>query len=92
MPKLQLVLLNTQENVEVTARLSDAVLDENVDVNLIRYFTQEAWFVVMDVVGQNQSNPVYVCKRCYHDLVSIVCDHCLSWDHLKCVGLKQPPK
>ena len=77
-------------------RLPDAVLDENVDVNLIRkFFTHDAWLVVMDVVGQKRSKAVYVCKHCYHDLdeeLSIIFDHCLSWHHLKCVGLKQPPK
>ena len=60
----------------------NAVLDENVDVNLIRrFFTNDAWLVVMDVVEQKQpANPVFVCKDCYHDLgeaPSIVCDHCL---------------
>ena len=59
----------------------NAVLDENADVSLIRrFFTNDAWLVVMDVVEQKQpANPVYVCKDC-HDLgeaPSIVCDHCL---------------
>ena len=86
-----------EEHVEVRPeRLPDAVLDENVDVNLIRkFFTQDAWLAVMDVVGQKRSKPVYVCKVCYHDLhkeSSIVCELCLSWHHLKCVGLKQAPK
>ena len=86
-----------EEHVEVRPeQLPDAVLDENVDVNLIRkIFTQEAWLVVMDVVRQKRSKPVYVSKHCYHDLheePSIVCERCLSWHHLKCVGLKQAPK
>ena len=86
-----------EEHVEVRPeRLPDAVLDENVDVNLIRkFFTQDAWLAVMDVVGKKRSKPVYVCKLCYHDLhkeSSIVCELCLSWHHLKCVGLKQAPK
>ena len=84
-----------EEHVEVRPeRLPDAVLD--VDVNLIRkFFTQDAWLVVMYVIGHKRSRAVYVCKQCYHDLdvePSIVCDHCLTWHHLKCVGLKQPPK
>ena len=43
----------------------------------------------------SRSTSSCVCNHCYHDLdeeLSIVCDHCLSWHHLKCVGLKQPPK
>ena len=86
-----------EEHVEVRPeRLPDAVLDENVDVNLIRkFFTQDAWLLVMDTLMQKQSKSVYVCKHCYHDLdeaPSVVCDHCLSWHHLSCVGLKQAPK
>lgn len=77
-------------------QLPDAVLDENIDVNLIRrFFTNDAWLLVMDVVEQKQANPVFVCKDCYHDLgkaLSIVCDHCLTWHHLKCVGLTNAPK
>ena len=86
-----------EENVEVRPdKLPDGVLDENVDVHLVRrFFSQDAWLLVMDVVKQKQANPVYVCKYCLHDLgeaASIVCDHCLSWCHMKCVGLRQGPK
>ena len=71
-----------EDKVEVRPeRLPDAILDENVDVHLIRrYFTNDAWLVVKDVVNQKCSNPVYTCKNCFHDLdeaASIVCDHCL---------------
>ena len=43
-----------EEHVEVRSkRLPDTVLDENMDVSLIRkYFTQDAWLLVMDVVRQ----------------------------------------
>ena len=33
-----------------------------------------------------------VCKIDVHLYASIVCDGCLEWNHLKCVGLKVPPK
>ena len=86
-----------EEKVEVCPdKLPDAVVDENIDVHLIRkYFTNDAWLLVMDVVQQKQQNPVFVCKYCFHDLheePSIVCDHCLSWSHIRCVGLKRGPK
>ena len=41
---------------------------------------------------------MFLCKYCYHDAddeaegPSIACDYCLSWVHLKCVGLKNAPK
>ena len=86
-----------EEDVEVRPeKLPDAILDENVDVHLIRkFFSQDAWLLVTEVVKQKQDKPLYVCLYCLHDLgeaPSIVCDHCLSWCHLKCVGLKHEPK
>ena len=86
-----------EEDVEIQPEhITNAVIDENVDVHLIRrFFTNDAWLQVADVIKQKRSNPVYVCKCCSHDLEespSIVCDHCLSWFHIQCVGLKQSPK
>lgn len=86
-----------EEHVEVRPeRLPDGVLDENVDIHLIRrYFSSDAWLLVVDAVKQKQKNPAYICKCCSRDLEaepSIACDHCLSWSHIKCVGLKCGPK
>ena len=86
-----------EENVEVQPEcVSNAVLDENVDIHLVRkHFTDDAWKQVMGVIKQKHANPVYLCKICSHDLhelASIICDHCLTWYHLQCVGLKQNPK
>ena len=86
-----------EEDVETKPeRVPTAVLDENVDVHLIRkFFSNDAWLVVVNVVEQKQKNPSFICKCCYHDLheeSSVVCEHCLSWYHIKCVGLKQEPK
>lgn len=39
----------------------DTVMDENVDVHLIRnFFTQDAWLLVTDIVRQEQINEVCV--------------------------------
>lgn len=89
--------LINEEEIEVRPeKLPDAVLDENVDIHQIRkYFSNDAWLVVMDVVQQKHQNPVFVCKCCYHNLdegPSIVCDHCLSWSHISCVGLTKGTK
>lgn len=86
-----------EESVDVLPEnLPDAILDDNVDVHLIRkYFTNDAWLLVKDVVARKQNNPIYRCKSCQHDLhlsPSIVCDHCLYWFHMQCVGLKRKPK
>ena len=86
-----------EESVEARPdKLPDAVLDENVDVHLVRrFFSHDAWLLVTDVVKLKQARPVYICKYCFHDLgeaASIVCEHCLEWSHMKCVGLSQGPK
>ena len=90
-------VLIEEEQVEVRPEnLPDAILDENVDIHLIRrHFSNDAWMMVQSVVDQKRSNPMYICKICYHDLdesQSIVCEHCLSWFHIKCTGLKNLPK
>lgn len=86
-----------EKDVEVKPELlPDAVIDENIDVHLIRkYFTIDAWDLLISVVEEKRKNPVFICKTCLHDLaesLSIACDHCLSWSHISCVGLKQRPK
>ena len=89
--------LINEEEVEIRPeKLPDAILDENVDVHLIRrFFSQDAWLTVTDVLKLKQDNRVFVCGVCSHDAdeyPSILCDHCLSWFHMKCVGLKHGPK
>ena len=86
-----------EEQVEVRPeKLPDAVLDENVDVHLIRkYFSHDAWLSVHSVVQQKKINSTFVCQYCFNDAdvcPSIACDHCLSWCHMKCVGLVNGPK
>jgi hypothetical protein len=86
-----------EEEVEVRPEsLPDAAIDDNVDIFLIRkYFSSDAWLLVMDAVKTKKSKPIYVCKVCFrdlHDERSIACDHCLSWYHIQCAGLKQEPR
>lgn len=90
-------MLINEEDVEVQPeRIPYSAIDENVDIHLIRkYFTNDAWLLVVDVIDQKRLNPVYMCNSCSHDLnesPSIMCDHCLSWFHIQCMGLKQNPK
>ncbi|XP_062509833.1 uncharacterized protein LOC134185957, partial [Corticium candelabrum] len=97
------VLKNSQQLLierDVEARpemVTDAVLDENVDIHLIRkYFQHDAWLLVTQVVPQKQKTQGYICKYCSHDLddesQAILCDHGLQWFHMKWVELKQKPK
>ena len=71
-----------EEDVECKPeRLPDSVVDENVDVHLVRkYFTADAWMLVQEVVQQKSATMIWMCRSCYHDLHSersIVCDSCL---------------
>ena len=86
-----------EEEVEVRPEvLPDATIDEGVDVHQIRkYFTTDAWTLLQEAVTTKRDNHVFKCNSCFHDLdesPSIVCDHCLFWYHINCVGLKQKPK
>ncbi|XP_062522978.1 uncharacterized protein LOC134197649 [Corticium candelabrum] len=76
-------LLSERDVEDRPEMVTDAVLDENVDIHLIRkYFQHDAWLLVT--------------QYCSHDLddesQAILCNHCLQWFHMKCVGLKQKPK
>ena len=52
-----------EDEVEVhPEELPDAAIDENVDVHLIRkYFTNDTWLLVKDVLQTKQENPAYIC-------------------------------
>ena len=63
-----------------------AVLDENVDVFFVRkYFTNDAWLLVTDVLKRKKKHPVWICQDCQHDLysaASLICELCSTWYHL----------
>ena len=86
-----------EEEVECRPeKVPNALLDENVDVNLIRRcFTDDAWLIVDSVVKQKSKHTNWICQSCNHDLAehpSIICDCCLQWYHFCCVGLTRQPK
>ena len=86
-----------ESDIEVQQEnISNAVLDDNVDLHIIRkFFTDDAWLLLTDVVKQKRKHHSYVCQVCFHNLdeeASILCDHCLLWSHMSCVGLKERPK
>ena len=76
-------------------RIPAAVVDENVDVHLVRrHFSSDAWVLIESVVKQ-KAKMKWTCQTCYHDLhteQSILCDSCLLWFHFRCVGLTRQPK
>lgn len=77
-------------------RVTNAVLDENVDIYLIRrFFSSDAWMIVEDVVCRKKEKAIWICGVCQQDLhsdLSIICECCLGWFHFRCVGLSKHPK
>ena len=48
-----------------------------------------------DLMAKLEEDPKWKCGACHKDLSlfeSIVCESCLVWNHLKCVGLTAAPK
>ena len=67
-------------------KVSNAVLDENVDICLVRkYFSQEAWMLVEEVLRED---PIWICSICQDDLhcePCMICESCLERYHFRCV-------
>ena len=50
-------------------KVSNAVLNENVDVHLVcQYLRDNAWKLIEDVVERKKDCDVWLCKICHHDL------------------------
>ena len=86
-----------EEEVECQPeKVSDAVVDDNVDVHVVRkYFTNDAWMVVEEVMKLKLDKMNWICHSCSHDLhteESIICDSCLLWYHFTCASLIRKPK
>ena len=77
-----------EDQVEVMPKeVPDAVLDDNVDIHLIRkHFTADAWLLDKNVLDRKKANAVYTCGSCYHEISespSLICEHCLQW-YIEC--------
>jgi hypothetical protein len=86
-----------QNEVQISPeKITDAVLDKNIDIHLIRkYFSRDAWQTVIGAVKLKMANCFFTCKCCNHDAdesPSVLCELCLCWYHLCCVALKSQPK
>ena len=60
-------------------KITNAIIDENVDIHLVRrYFSYDAWLIVQGVVKKKKELDMWTCKMCYHNLEgqSIICDSC----------------
>ena len=87
----------TKELVESRPEIvPNSCIDQNVDIFLIKkHLTFEAWQVILQIVERKKEDEDWFCTICSHDLqekTSILCDCCLSWFHINCVGLSNVPK
>ena len=86
------------EEREIESRpeyVSPSCLDDNICLEEVRrYFTEEGWLLLQDVVAVLQQNPKWHCARCLREANegTICCDSCLQWYHFECVGLKDSYK
>lgn len=90
-------ILIEENEVEVQpGKVPMKCLDDSVSISLIRkYFTFDGWRQVEMIMGILQEKGCWICPTCMQpiiDTVSIVCEGCLDWFHLQCVGMKNPPK
>ena len=100
-PKINRVLSGDlfieEEDVEMQPdAIPNQVLDDNVDCGDIRsFFSEDAWIALEQVLAVKSRNAVWTCRECLHKIddgqISIVCDSCLEWNHLTCVGLRKRP-
>ena len=80
-----------EEDVELRPELVlNAIIDEKVDLNLVRYlFSTDAWAAVLQVVQMKKliKDLPYFCGCCKSQLISdsVQCESCLDWSHVRCV-------
>ena len=71
-------------------------LDEHVVLQSMKqYFSFDAWKAVQYVTDVVRKKGAWCYATCTMDLKtakSLSCDSCLDWHHLKCLGMKTPPK
>ena len=72
------------------------LLDENVNwASVKNWFTDCAWSKVSDAMMKLENSAKWNCYSCSSNLslsTSVVCESCLNWYQLNCVGLTSVPK
>jgi len=86
----------TITNNDLFVDLPTKILDENINLNIIlKNCTIDGWKCLKNKTSKTKETAernCSVCKIDVHLYASIVSDGCLEWNHLKCLGLKAPPK
>ena len=85
-----------EDQVEIIPeRITASCLDENVCLSSCKkYFTDEGWSALENVVATIAKSPSYFCGRCRNPIDddtedSILCDSCLIWYHYQCMSINK---
>ena len=89
----------TEDKISVRPEdICPSIVDSSVNVTSLRkYFDEDAWKLIENVLSVVRSNIVYMCNTCNLKIDdatedSVRCDSCLQWTHFMCVGLKSSPQ
>ncbi|XP_038062975.1 uncharacterized protein LOC119733644 [Patiria miniata] len=89
-------IIQENEVESIPEKVPMECLDENVAINTVRkFFSYDAWILVTQVLKVLKTKGVWLCSTCNDELAkstSVCCEACLSWFHIKCIGLNDPPK
>ena len=85
----------SEEKLPIFSRLSDSLLDENVNITLIEgYCAGNNFIKSKQLVKEKSKRSAWKCGSCSKFLRkkhSILCDRCLLWSHYNCSKLKKKP-
>lgn len=100
-------IINEEEVETIHDKVLSAVLDELVEINIIKkYFKTDDWKIIEQVYATKRESPDHQCANVLHAKknldtsvdeetkykTSIYCNYCCDWYHLKCTGLKTCPR
>lgn len=90
-------VLIDEEEVEIdVAKIPSSCMDACVRIDEIQqFFTTDGWLCVQNVITTKARMLTYECGMCNKDCMSgstVMCDSCLLWHHISCVGLLELPK
>ena len=93
---LQGSILGEERVEQDPTKIPHSCLNKNFNVQDIRsYFDGDAWKAIEHVYSIKKNSPKLYCIVCQRDLseyASCMCDSCLCWQHLKCIGKRTRPK
>ena len=83
------------EDIKITSRAPDSVLDPQVKIELVQTYCLEKVFnLIKALVNERKRNKkTWKCGTCEKRLLgrSIICEKCLRWSHFTCTSFNETP-